>query len=171
MEKIFARLIFLRYKFKSVEKNLKEFERNCLTIRKLLNTHSDKKLQERKKISPTPGITEIMRDWSPNMIVEHLNLVHKDILSMIYQLEAGKTLAPVDTSQFDLIPEIKEAPMDVFDDLLQEILKLPQTIGFNSKTKYEHPIFGNLTSKDWVALLNIHLGFHVTQLKKSLASQ
>ena len=169
MENFIARLIFkLLYKSKSIAVNTRQFASYVEMIRQEVDRHEQKTLVGREKIPAMPGIIEVMRDWSPYMTVHHLNLVHREIIQMIHELEAGKNVEIGDLSRFDHFDEQGEDVMSEFYDLADQIIQLPETVSFTSKATVEHPYFGTLTSRGYYALLAMHLKLHLEQIKKSV---
>jgi len=169
MENFIARLIFrLLYKSKSVAVNTRQLAGYVEMIRQEVDQHEQKTLVGRKKIPAMPGVIEVMRDWSPYMTIHHVNLVHREIIQMIYDLEAGTPVEIGDLSRFDHFDEQGEDVMPEFYDLANQIIQLPKKVTFTSKASVEHPYFGTLTSKGYYALLAMHLKLHVEQIKKSV---
>jgi len=169
MKTLVARVLFrLFYASQSLGKNRGRFSRHMTEVNTIVQEHQDSVLCGREQVPASPGLTEVMRDWSPYMTIHHLNLVHREIIDMIKELEAGRMVEIGDLSRFDHFDEQAASVMTDFNALGDDILRLPEQLSFTSSLKVYHPIFGSLTSKDYYAMLVMHLKLHVDQIKKSV---
>ena len=169
IDTILARLLLrVRYRSRSLTTNLRQFNDAATAIQALVATTPDPILRGRRRVPPLPGVTPVMRDWSPYMTIDHVNGVHEAMLELIPELEAGRSPDIGDIGRFDYPDDSGPEVMPRFRDLAARIARLPQSHPFTGRGTFLHPIFGRLDSRGAFALVAFHLRLHVSHVRHGI---
>lgn len=149
------------------EKNFRRVNEKILAEIKDL---TDTQLSTRVLVPPQTGLEDSSRYWSISMALEHLVIVSSEMARLVPLLSKG------------LIPEGKadtaavkpHGEMSTQESLKQfkkfittDFEKLNSSIeNRDSKTRFLHPWFGEMTAKEWYWLLPMHHGLHLKQIRE-----
>ena len=113
--------------------------------------------QEQAEFVPSPG------QWSIRDVVRHVAGSERGVARIIAELagavEPAEAPAVAGQSLTELCRELKEARVQ----LLQVVQRLGQDA--NLDAKHEHPFFGSLNWKEWLAFQRVHDGDHIQQIE------
>ncbi len=122
-------------------------------------------------IAPLAGLEDSSRFWSLNEVIEHLLMVTRQIEKVILSLASGKIPSgKADTAKVkpgkakgDLLKEFLEYAPKVMEELDSALGR--KGMNFESRVKFRHPWFGEITARQWYWLLGMHQGIHYRQAK------
>ena len=148
------------------ESALKMFHKEVKCIEKLVKEIEEEKCQKRVMIERVFGIEDHSRDYSINMVIEHLNIVGYNIMGVIYKLSKEESV-----NKEIKIENVK--PHGSVEDELNKFLtfsrvynsfieKLPKR---KSKMTKAHPWFVELNNIDWSIFMAIHTFVHRRQIE------
>jgi len=108
-------------------------------------------------------------EWSTKEVLEHMLGSSKEINREIANLAAGKESAPVGqtglTRKSDRpIGELSAALADLWVETGRLVASLPED--GNMDATWDHPWFGSLNFKEWIAFQRMHALDHVQQMEK-----
>lgn len=161
-------LLWFGYRIRSLATNRRQFSAAVTAIEALVTTAPETVLRGRRPVPPLPGITPVMRDWSAFMTIDHVNGVHEAMLTLIPELEAGRSPDIGDIGRFDHPDDCGPEVMPRFRDLAARVADLPHACPFTGHGTFQHPIFGRLDGRGAYALLAFHLWLHVPQIRRSI---
>lgn len=126
--------------------------------------------QKRVRIRPRWGIEDSSRDWSAEMVVEHLIEIGADIAAAIVELShGGKPTSPIADAPpgggrgHTLLQDYAAFLDDYAATLLEDVGNR------NSKLTCPHPWFGELTAHRWACLGAFHQAIHRRHLEEIVA--
>jgi len=121
------------------------------------------------------GIEDSSRNWSVMMVLEHLCLANRDMLTATKALSEG--IVPrgeVDIALYKPSPDIGFEVLDQYRILCDEycltIERLIETRGrLQTAARFRHPWFGPLNAHQWHSLAAFHQWIHRRQAQKIIA--
>ncbi len=131
---------------------------------------SEKDLTTKILVPPQKGLEDSSRYWSVAMVLEHLVIVGKEISYAITELTSGRvpqgkadtaTVKPIGTmSSLESVTEFKKFALQDYESLVS------MTKNKDSRLRFKHPWFGNITAKQWFWVLSIHHSLHLKQIRE-----
>ena len=117
------------------------------------------------------GMEDSSRNWSLLMVVEHLRMVDRKILSAIKTLlEGHHPFDEVSIADFKPDPDVGMDVIDQFELLIKEYQEFMSTRpSLRTQLRYRHPWFGPLDGHGWLCLAAMHHKVHRKQAKKIVA--
>lgn len=121
------------------------------------------------------GIEDSSRNWSVMMVIEHLCLANRDILTAIQALFEGITpRGEIDIALYkpspDITYEIMNHYREVTDEYLMTVERLIETRGrLQTAARFRHPWFGLLNAHQWHCFAAFHQRIHRRQAQKLIA--
>jgi uncharacterized damage-inducible protein DinB len=113
--------------------------------------------QEQAEFVPSPG------QWSIRDVVEHVAAAERGVVEIIARL-AGAAAPPEGPSATGRsLTELRQHLTAVRAQLLSLVERLPQDA--NLDAKHDHPFFGPLNWKEWLAFQRVHDGDHIEQIE------
>ena len=132
-------------------------------------------MARRVLIRRPPGLEDSSRYWSVYMTLDHLRIVHLEMVRIIDALAKGAVPdGKASTAAVKPNPDVDASVVGAFDVSCEALLASVVRAG-NMKTtaRFAHPWFGPLDAAGWHALAGGHLGIHRVQIEriiKGLAS-
>ena len=143
------------------------FKKEGDKILKLAHSLPKEKLTQRILIKSMVGLEDSSRYWSVSMAMEHLMIVGNQIADGIVDLSQGKVPdKKADTATvkpFENLPA--EKIISRFENFISNFLErtTKNISNLGSSQKFEHPWFGKLDARQWMALSGIHQQIHRKQ--------
>lgn len=146
------------------------FKKLTLKILKEVEGLSDAEQSTKVLVPPQAGLEDSSRFWSIAMVLEHLVIVGKGISYAISELTSDRipqgtadtaTVKPggaLTASQS--VAEFKKFAEIDYKNLVSGLKNK------NSKLRFKHPWFGNITAKQWFWVLAIHHRLHLKQIRE-----
>lgn len=139
-------------------------------ILKTLEGLNDSQLTTRILIPPQLGLEDSSRYWSIKMVLEHLLIVSGQMMQLIPALSHGVTPnGKADTAAVKPKNEISLSEiLKNFNKLISaDFDRLNASIqNRDTRNRFYHPWFGDMTAKQWYWLLAIHHGLHLKQIRE-----
>lgn len=139
-------------------------------ILKTLDGLTEAQLTTKILVPPQLGLEDSSRYWSIKMVLEHLLIVSGQMIQLIPALSQGvipngkaDTAAVKPKNEIglhEIVQNFKKLISTDFDQLNSSITNR------NSKTRFHHPWFGDMTAKQWYWLLPMHHGLHLKQIRE-----
>jgi hypothetical protein len=156
-----------RTPWEKAEKNFHRINEKILAAIEGLN---ETQLSTRVLVPPQIGLEDSSRYWSIKMALEHLVIVSTQMMMLIPALtrgvippgkaDTGAVKPHVDVKLQDALTQYKKLITQDFDQLNAAIADR------NSKTKFYHPWFGQMTAQHWYWLLGQHHAIHLKQIRE-----
>ena len=123
----------------------------------------------RVRVRRVPGIENSSREWSGAMVLEHLTIVGASVTGLIQHLCAGRSSSWVLRTR-DVKPTgalTRKESVAAFEVMVGDFIRRVTEAegGIRSRTLHQHPWFGALRCKQWVAFTTLHHMVHVPHLK------
>ena len=133
---------------------------------------SPEKLQQRVLIQPLWGIEDSSRNWSAEMVLEHLIEVGSRIAIGVVELSHGQE-ASVEADIVAVKPK-GHGERDVLEEYMAFLDQYRRTLAEDvddrrSTKTLVHPWFGDLTPHHWVCLGAVHQQIHRRQMERIVA--
>ena len=145
----------------------RQFDRERLVIRRLVESCDAEHLARRVLIRRPVGLEDSSRNWSVLMTLDHLRIVHNAMEDIIRKLTCGEL--PEGTASTAAVKPSEGVTVSVIADYEQSCDSLMKTSGAgNLKTllRYAHPWFGPMDAAGWHALAAAHIGIHRGQIER-----
>ena len=113
------------------------------------------------------GIEDSSRFWSGAMVLEHLTIVGRRVTPLLAELAQGRDLPWVQRTQ-DVKPQggLKRAQsVSDFESMVRDYLSWSRATPLSSRIRHQHPLFGRLNCRQWVAFMTLHHMVHVPHMK------
>jgi hypothetical protein len=116
------------------------------------------------------GIEDSSRFWSGAMVLEHLTIVGRAVTALVGDLSRGRGSSWVLRTQ-DVKPaggQTRAGAVAAFEGMVREFAGCVRGAGrgLSSRTRHQHPWFGPLRCRQWVAFVPLH---HMVHLKQMIA--
>lgn len=120
------------------------------------------------------GIEESSRDWSGAMVLEHLAIVGTNVIALTEALCAGRPSSWVLRTR-DVKPAgalTRRETTAVFEAMVRAYVELVRSEGnaIGSPMRHQHPWFGALRIKQWLAFMTLHHMVHVPHIQAIAAA-
>jgi len=120
------------------------------------------------------GIEESSRDWSGAMLLEHLAIVGRHVIALTEALCAGRPSTWVLRTR-DVKPAgalTRQESAAAFEAMVRAYVELVRSegIAFRSPMRHQHPWFGALRIKQWLAFMTLHHMVHVPHMEAIAAA-
>lgn len=167
---LIRRLVFPALRLKlNRERALQLFDRSGEQILSLVEGLDEESFTERVLIARLPGMEDSSRNWSPEMTLEHIQIVTAACLYIIKKLEAGQTFElPVRTQDVKPYGSLGLDRLRSFKTYFAKSGPRLAKYGYNSSVTHGHPWFGELKSLDWLRLAAFHQDLHRKQIERIL---
>jgi len=146
------------------------FVRERAAIRTLVESCEENAGAQRVLIARPPGLEDSSRDWSVWMTLDHLRIVHNELVPTFELL--GKGITPdkqVSTAAVKPDPAVTRAILPEYEAGCDAVLASAAAIpNLWTKAKLAHPWFGPMNAFAWYALLGGHMGIHRVQIQRIL---
>jgi hypothetical protein len=125
--------------------------------------------RKRLDVGPMTGVDEDMQDWSALMILEHMTLVNratKDLLGLLHSEK--KEIVRTDVKN-DFTPhkDAGEEWIEAFETSVEDYLKTAEGLAsLKTRSKFAHPVFGNLNAFQVHCFGGVHHALHRKQLDR-----
>jgi DinB superfamily len=132
----------------------------------------DATLARRVLVPPMRGLEDSSRNWSPGMVLEHLLITGRGMLTIALALSHGRSVDRV-VRTADVKPRGGDERR-----VAAEFAELHRTLPARWRAErgaqlsgptHDHPWFGPLTASDWIRLVAFHLRLHTRQFDRILA--
>ena len=120
------------------------------------------------------GIEESSRNWSGAMVLEHLAIVGRHVITLTEALCAGRPSSWVLRTR-DVKPTgalTRQETAAAFEAMVRAYFELPRSEGsaIRSSMRHQHPWFGALRIKQWLAFMTLHHMVHVPHIEAIAAA-
>ena len=120
------------------------------------------------------GIEESSRNWSAAMVLEHLAIVGRHVITLTESLCAGRPSSWVLRSR-DVKPTgalTRQETAAAFEAMVRAYVELLRSEGnaIRSPMRHQHPWFGALRIKQWLAFMTLHHMVHVPHIEAIAAA-
>jgi len=120
------------------------------------------------------GIEESSRNWSGAMVLEHLTIVGRHVITLTEALCAGRPSSWVLRTR-DVKPAgalTRQETAAAFEAMVRAYVELMRSEGdaIRSPVRHQHPWFGALRIKQWLAFMTLHHMVHVPQVEAIAAA-
>lgn len=136
------------------------------SIRKLIVNLTPEQLQQRVLIKHIFGIEDDTRDWSINLVIEHLAIANHRIIEIIKSLSHEKIFKEDVTIQM-VKPKARHTTIEELETIVHNFKNF-STTNRSSKLTKAHPWFVEFNNKGWNSFLPIHTWVHKRQIKAIL---
>lgn len=143
------------------------FDAERLAILRLLDRHDSVAMAQPVLIKRIPGLEDSSRYWSLLMVVDHLRIVNRDIMKVIFSLGAGH-LPEGEASIAAVKPSLQVTPavISAFDQGCRDFAKTVASVAkLKTPLKFSHPWFGPMDAATWHVMGGIHMRIHHHQMK------
>jgi hypothetical protein len=115
------------------------------------------------------GIEDSSRFWSGAMVLEHLTIVGVKVKELVTELSQGRPSSWVLRTQ-DVKPagvQTRAESVAAFEGMVRDFVACVRGMGrgLSSPTLHQHPWFGPLRCRQWVAFVMLHHMVHVPQMR------
>ena len=167
-ELFFAKLAFrFSRALNTQERMLGRFEDESNQILDIFESITPSKRRTQVLISRLVGMEDSSRNWSPYMVLQHLVIVNRAILSVLERLQRNEAISDkADTARVKPLPTAGVEVVEGFNEIKRKYCEYlrDHTLRKGGPT-YAHPWFGELSAFGWHCLASVHLGIHRKQLK------
>ncbi len=155
----------------SANKALQIFNSAANTILEIVADTDINRASQQVLVPRFIGMEDSSRNWSLLMVVEHLRMVDREILSAIRMLLQGHApLGDVSIADYKPDPDVGWDVIDQFERLIDEYQDFMSTRpSLRTQLRYRHPWFGPLDGHGWLCLAAMHHRIHRKQAKKIIA--
>ena len=116
------------------------------------------------------GLEDSSRNWSPEMTLEHIQIVTAAVLFIIRKLEANQAIdLAVRTEDVKPSGGLGLDRIRAFQTYLEQTPKKLSQFDYSSQATHPHPWFGDLKSLDWLRLIAFHQNLHRKQIERIVA--
>ena len=120
------------------------------------------------------GIEESSRNWSGAMVLEHLAIVGTHVIALTEALCAGRPSSWVLRTR-DVKPTgalTRQEAAAAFEAMVRAYVELVHSQGnaISSPMRHQHPWFGALRNKQWLAFMTLHHMVHVPHIQAIAAA-
>ena len=120
------------------------------------------------------GIEESSTNWSGAMVLEHLAIVGRHVITLTEALCAGRPSSWVLRTS-DVKPTgalTRQETAAAFEAMVRDYVELVRSKGnaIRSPMRHQHPWFGALRIKQWLAFMTLHHMVHVPQVEAIAAA-
>ena len=160
---------FLRLKLNK-ERSLSLFKTSGQAILPLVEKMDLEQITKPVLIDRLTGMEDSSRNWSPEMTMEHIQVVTAAVFFIIKKLEANKTVRlPVRTQDVKPTGGLGLDRVRAFKSYLAETSEKLSQFEYSSQATHPHPWFGDLKSLDWLRLIAFHQDLHRKQIERIVA--
>ena len=146
---------------------LSQFEKSGQAILPLVREMDREAFTTPVLIDRLPGLEDSSRNWSPEMTLEHIQIVTAAALFIIKKLEANQTLhLPVRTEDVKPTGVLGLDRIRSFETYLAKTPAKLAQFDFSSQATHHHPWFGELKSIDWLRIIVFHQNLHRKQIER-----
>jgi len=145
---------------------LSKFERASASLISLCPAGEDEATRQ-VLIPRVTGIEDSSRFWSGAMVLEHLTIVGRRVTPLLVEIAQGRDLPWVLRTQ-DVKPRgglARAQAVSDFKAMARDYLAWARSTPISSRTRHEHPFFGKLNCRQWVAFMTLHHMVHLPQMK------
>ncbi len=147
----------------------KHFEKEARSIEKLYLEFPADQRSTPVLIDRIRGIEDSSRNWSPDMVLEHLVIVNQGILGLIDNLINTRSSPATDIAAVKPRGKSGTQVLEDFQRVVRhyrELLELHPDL--HSEARHLHPWFWKLNARQWHCLAATHHSIHRRQLQKML---
>jgi hypothetical protein len=173
-ELIIARIMFrTRCALTNYDSYAKLFKEERVKIKNRYSNLSDDDAKARVIIKRLPGLEDSSRFWSVYMTLDHLRIVNSSIADIVAKLSNGiKPEGAASTAAVKPSEQVTGLIKAEYESSCDLVLKsLSEANNKVSSTTFPHPWFGDMTYKNWAALVGSHMGIHRKQISSILEAQ
>lgn len=156
--------------------SLKLFRREAKELLRLASGEDESYDVFRQLLIPRViGIEDSSRNWSVMMVLEHLCMTNRDMLSAVKSLAEGVVpRGEIDIAFYKPSPDVGYEVLDRYRELSDEycetVQRLVQSRGnLQTAARFKHPWFGSLNAHQWNCLATVHQRIHRRQMQKLIA--
>jgi hypothetical protein len=151
-----------------VERRLVRFQRVSDTLLTLC-PEQDEAATRQVLVPRFVGIEQSSRNWSGAMLLEHLAIVGRHVITLTEALCAGRPSSWVLRTS-DVKPTgalTRQEAAAAFEAMVRAYVELVRLAGnaIRSPMRHQHPWFGALRVKQWLAFMMLHHMVHVPHLE------
>lgn len=121
-------------------------------------------------IKRPPGLEDSSRYWSVWMTLDHLRIVHHQLIHVIGALTNG--ILPegeVSTAAVKPATGVSSAIVAAYEESCDALLATVEASpNLDTPLRFAHPWFGPLSASGWHALAGSHMGIHRVQIERIL---
>jgi hypothetical protein len=172
LEHFLARALFrLRRATGSRASFTARFHRERERIRVLVSSCDGESGGQRVLIRRPPGLEDSSRYWSVWMTLDHLDIVHRQMVRVIALLASGRTPeSAVSTAAVKPSPAADASIVARYEESCDALLAAVESVAdLHTATRYAHPWFGPMSAFDWFGLAGGHLRIHRVQIERIVA--
>jgi hypothetical protein len=151
----------------SPEASKKIFDIATAKIMKELDGLTALQLNKKILVPPQAGLEDSSRFWSISMVLEHLAIVGRKLCMVVEALSHDIAInEKADIAKLKPFGEIPAADsIEDFKKFASEEFSKLQVLKPQSKNKFKHPWFGDMTAAEWYWLIGVHQGLHLKQIR------
>ena len=115
-----------------------------------------------------PGLEDSSRDWSVWMTLDHLRIVHHELVRIIGELTNGRVPpGEASTAAVKPSPDVDRSVAAAYEDSCDALLATAAAASdLNTALRFAHPWFGPLNAAGWYALAGGHMSIHRVQIER-----
>jgi len=101
------------------------------------------------------------------MVLEHLTIVGRRVTHLLAEMATGRDLPRVLRTQ-DVKPQgglTRAQSVSDFESMVRDYLTRARSTPHSSRARHQHPFFGSLSCRQWVAFMTLHHMVHLPQMK------
>jgi hypothetical protein len=169
MEHLVARLLFsLRRATGNRASFTAKFQREREKIGTLVRSFTADSAARRVLIERPPGLEDSSRDWSVWMTLEHLRIVHEQLVRIIGDLTKGSVpQGKASTAAVKPSPDVDAGVAGTYEESCDALLRtVAAASDLHTRLRFVHPWFGPLNAAGWFALAGGHMSIHRVQIER-----